>query len=405
MVVHKLLGDLSALNSQAKILAGTLQAGQERKRMHDWLVRYAKREGWGGPVLDVVTACGPNSEWQGAPTSVGTDRVLASTTIAKTADDITYQVCDAQRYTMKMTGIGFAKHPTWAGGSMCIAALVDPAATDEPPFSAIDYDRLSWGQQVASIAIKKATGVPLGKSREQLAIARGSLVANHVLYSGEPQRIDERAREQLRGVFADFAGHVRFQQGVFMAWEWLGKDQAKWGAELADALRVLEGVRTVVHRPPKRKRRATRSTTHATGSTPRVAGKQTAKKTRAKSPSAASAEHVTSGRRGPTAGSVTTDLRFVDEGDKKFRNPATGELVSRPGTAVLRLPSGASGTVVRYLVKPGEKLTARQPVVVVDIDGAGETVFTTPRGGWRVRKRRAPGAQLTSRANVASLAK
>ena len=263
MVVHKLLGDLSALNSQAKILAGTLQAGQERKRMHDWLVRYAKREGWGGPVLDVVTACGPNSEWQGAPTSVGTDRVLASTTIAKTADDITYQVCDAQRYTMKMTGIGFAKHPTWAGGSMCIAALVDPAATDEPPFSAIDYDRLSWGQQVASIAIKKATGVPLGKSREQLAIARGSLVANHVLYSGEPQRIDERAREQLRGVFADFAGHVRFQQGVFMAWEWLGKDQAKWGAELADALRVLEGVRTVVHRPPKRKRQAWREVDRA----------------------------------------------------------------------------------------------------------------------------------------------
>lgn len=168
-------------------------------------------------------------------------RILPSTTMSKWIDqDVEVQICDAQRYTMKMTGIGFAKHPTWVSGSFIAAVLLDRMADQLPPFSAVCTSRLSLSQALTSVARINA-GVPLGKTKEK-RIQRPDTQGNSdfELYSAPPERIDTVTYLRLREALDGWQGRLRLQMGIFMAWQWRGDDALRWNTEADETIRVLQ---------------------------------------------------------------------------------------------------------------------------------------------------------------------
>ena len=415
---QKLLGDLGALKSQLKILTGTVRAPRDAERFAMWLTDYALARGWGVPAADIIAVCGPKTAWQGAPSNVSTDKLIPSMAIGRIDGDVVYQISHARRFTMKMTGVGVAKHPTWAGGTQCVAALMDGSVADQPAFSALNAGLMGFGALLVGLISKRATGIPLGKTREQLVESRSKLTANFVLRCAEPGLIDAAARGRLREALAPFEGHIRHQHGVFLAWDWLGKNEKKWGDEVESALRVLDEVHAALF-PAAAARRVTvgkitkKPAKAAFKRTPTKTNEHTTRAAKApteKFPEKTGAQCDLARVKASTAGSPSAgeaaplQMRFVDFSEMMRRNPATGEIELRPGTAALRLPSGVAGTLVRHQIKPRQELSASTPIALLVLDSGELVVCVAPLcEGWRVVKRRGVGTHITNRSNVASL--
>ena len=213
---HNIFGDLSALHGQFKNLRSTIQAQKALEVSYEWCNEYARRNGWGPPPLDFIAATRKGA-WQGAPTAEPATRVDMGTSMAVRADDGTFllEIADTILWRAKMTGMGLAKHPTWVGESLSVAALVDTRAAGLAPFSAVCQSILPPMQSLLKSAFGKP-GVYLGKTREVRFGDELPVIDDFRLYSAAPDRLDRvfghlrlRCGERLEGAAAGGAGPRR----------------------------------------------------------------------------------------------------------------------------------------------------------------------------------------------------
>lgn len=410
---QKLFSDVGALKSQLKILTGTLRAPRDAERFTKWLVDYGLANGWGVPAADIITFCGPNTTWQGAPSNVSLDKLIPVSAIGRFDNQVIYQICSAQRYTAKMTGVGFAKHFTWAGGTQCVAALIDEAVADQPAFSALNSDLMGLGALLVGLISTRATGLPLGKTREHLVESRTKLTANCVLRCADPGLIDAATRQRLSEALTPFRGHMRFQHGVLLAWDWLGKDEHHWDKEVASALQALDHVHAALFPTAAAGgRKVTKTAKAVQKSTRAKKGNQLTQTVKASPPTkhterqaGSHASHNARARADRPAGKpATLQMRLVDLSGTRRRNPTTGASELQQGKSVLRLPSGVAGTLVRHLVEPGQELAEGTPIALLELDSRSSVRCVTPRcEGWRVVRRSGVGKTITSRTNIVHL--
>jgi hypothetical protein len=417
---HNIFGDLSTLHGQFKNLKSTIQAQKALKVTNEWCNEYARRNGWGPPSLDFIAATRKGT-WQGAPTAEPATRVDMGTSMAVRADDGTFllEIADAILWRAKMTGVGLAKHPTWVGESLSVAALVDTRAGGLAPFSAVCQSILPPVQSLLKSAFGKP-GVYLGKTREVRIGDELPVIDDFRLYSAAPDRLDRKIHERLTAALDGWTGHLRLQTfdtvGVFLAWNWRGDDRKGWSADADRVINVLQRVRDAFLGPqagPSAKAAAVKAPVQASAqpksSRPSVRSQSssgapvTSRATKPKGTQVPknSAGPPDSQRRPDTDGAERIRLRY-SVSNKSHQNSGESSTYQEQ---MFRLPSGMSARVQKWLVRPGDAMIKDQPIVRVTVTGDDgrqrEVLLTAPVSGCHITRRRDVGTGLTGRSIVA----
>ena len=415
---HGLFGDLSALHGQFKNLTSTIQARKALDLSQQWSNEYARHNGWGPPRLDFIAATRKGA-WQGVPTAEPATRVDMGTSLATEDGTVLLEIADAILWRAKMTGIGMAKHPTWVGESLVLAALVDTRAGRLAPFSAVCQSILPPMQSLVRSAFGKP-GVYLGKTKEVRIGDELPDIEDFRLYSAAPNTLDRKIHQRLAAALDGWTGHLRLQTfesvGLFLAWNWRGDDRKKWSADADRVISVLQQVRdaflglpaatsgqpAAVKAPLPGKGRpqpAPPSFRRQPSGEPSASSSAKPKRTPVpKNP----ARPQGSGRRPDTDGAELIRLRYSVSNKNQQGSGGTGTCQDQ----YFRLPPGMSARVEKWLVRPGDAMIKDQPIVRVTLTSGGdgrlrEVVLTAPVGGCRLTRRRGVGTELTGRSVVA----
>jgi hypothetical protein len=409
-VSHNLFGDLSALHGQFKNLTRTVQAQKALQVTYDWCNEYAQSNGWGVPKNNVIAAVARKGNgWQGAPLAEPTTRLDMSTSIAVNPEQGGYlEIADAILWRAKMTGMGFAKHPTWVGETLLVAALLDSRARGIASFSAICQSILPSLQNALMSAFGKP-GVFLGKTKE-VRTGDEFPLEDFRLYSAAPNRLDRKVNERLTAALDGWTGHIRVQAfpsfGLFLAWDWRGDDRARWSADADKVVSILQQVRDAfLGLPPGISAKAASKTPSPSRAQPKPPRPSSSPK-----PSSA-LDQNRSTKAADTQAAQKNSARSPGSRRRTgaSRTDSTEKVALRYSVSYqqqyFRLPPGMSAGVQKWLVRPGADVTKGQPIVLVTLAGDDgcqqEALLTAPVDGCHITRRRRVGTQLTGRSIVA----
>lgn len=380
-------GQLSKLFHNAAALAS---ADAWRARFSDYRRRHS---GWfdGIPLAFM-------SSWAGAPFHVKGEMVWPGPAISRAGQLGTWLCLGQQvRWVPELTGSGNATHPIWVGKSVLYAALLDASLENRTPFSLVRADRLKVGARLLAMTswemLELNHGVVLGKSGEaKVRFAKGAGVSGFHMYAPRHASIDKDVAAKLGSALAGWRGHVRFQQGVLVTWDWLEDATDDWERDAGAALVALNEVRAAVTMTSMQSTFLfdVRGGTSAVGAAPSA------------SPDAVpdqAPDPVT--LKAALAKSPVTELTLRYTGQTR-RDATTGLIeVTRPPK--LRLPRGFSGTLARWMVSPGDVMTKGQRIAVLRLNDGKEVDLICPRVGHRVVRRCGVGTKVHDRYVIVSL--